>query len=248
MDTEQEHQKLDHNNASLPNIIHQQAKALTQKDAEIQMLMAEIAALTEPKPLTQRVKSLLIKIYWTLREHPRLQWLKRIYKRLRHLSRMQISEMESHPKVIFDPPITPGHPGVSPDRRVTILTYTFFDFDGNNMYYGGAERYLLELAGIIRKMGFMPEVVQCGNGYWVRYYQDLRVTGIDVGGDAARLVAQFAKLDHQEALIIHSPFSLASFQDSTPAIGIGHGIHWDHPSSQADPNATQKVLETIKNL
>ena len=36
---------------------------------------------------------------------------------------------------------------------VNILSPLFFDFDGKDMYCGGAERYLIELNRIIRKLG-----------------------------------------------------------------------------------------------
>jgi hypothetical protein len=47
------------------------------------------------------------------------------------------------------------------DTRVLLLAPTFFDRNGNNMYYGGAERYLIELAHLIRELGYDPVIVQC---------------------------------------------------------------------------------------
>ncbi|MEA3349545.1 MAG: glycosyltransferase, partial [Chloroflexota bacterium] len=223
--------------------------ALINKEQEAQHLRAQVAALSQPPPtLRQRIQAFWGAILSKLHQHPRLTWLKRIYKRLRHTFQKQVSQTATHTEQVFAAPISLGHPQIAPGRRVVILTYTFFDFNGNNMYSGGAERYVLELVNIIRSLGFYPEIYQCGNGFWVRYYQNLRITGIDVGGDAARLPAEFQKLEHQEALIIYSPFSVAHFPDKTPSIGISHGVYWDHPSFQVSPAPAQKVLQACQNL
>jgi len=226
-------------------IEHDHTGVLVGKIQEIEHLRRQIEALRPPPTpnYSQRVHSYLISVFTKLGLISEAIELKKILKRIRHLFRKQVPS-----EVSYQAPDVLGHPLVPSEKRVVILTYTFFDFDGNNMYYGGAERYLLELAGLIRAQGFYPEVYQCGNGYWVRYYQDLRVTGIDVGGEAGRLVAEFQKLAHREALTIYSPFSLVVPAGNAAAVGISHGIFWDHPGIQADQPTRQVIVEACQHL
>jgi len=224
---------------------HDHTGVLMGKEMEIEHLRAQIEALRPPPTpnFSQRVKSFLIRVFTKLGLISYAIKLKKNLKRIRHLFRKQIDS-----EISYQAPVSLGHPAVPPEKRVVILTYTFFDFDGNNMYYGGAERYVLELARLVREQGYYPDVYQCGNGYWVRYYQDLRVTGIDVGGEAERLAAEFQKLDHAEALTIFSPFSLAVPSRAGGSVGISHGVFWDYAGIQADPTAMGAIVDACQNL
>ncbi len=226
-------------------IEHDHTGVLVNKIQEIEHLRRQIEALRPPPApnYRQRVHAYLIRVFTKLGLISQAIRIKKILKRVRHTFRKQVPS-----EVSYLAPMSLGHPKVPHEKRVVILTYTFFDFDGNNMYYGGAERYLLELAAMIRAQGYYPEVYQCGNGYWVRYYQDLRVTGIDVGGDAGRLSVEFQNLAHQEALTIFSPFSLAVVSEEGTGVGISHGVFWDHPGFQTDQSAMQAIMEASRHL
>ena len=226
-------------------IEHDHTGVLIGKIQEIEHLRAQIEALRPPPTLnySQRVKVYLIRVFTKLGLIPQAIQLKKILKKIRHLFRKQVDS-----EISYQAPLSLGHPAVLPEKRVVILTYTFFDFDGNNMFCGGAERYVIELARLIWEQGYCPEVYQCGNGYWVRYYQDLRVTGIDVGGEAGRLAAEFQKLDHAEVLTIFSPFSLAALSEDSGSVGISHGVFWDYAGIQADPTAMRAIVDACQNL
>lgn len=113
---------------------------------------------------------------------------------------------------------------------VYIVTYTFLDADGNNMFYGGAERYVIELADIIKQLGYNAEVIQVGNFNWVRYYHSLRVNGIQSS------YLSFKNDVHESIknckLIIYSPFSIKHKSKEISSIGISHGVFWDSSSYQ----------------
>jgi len=226
-------------------IEHDHTGVLVGKIQEIEHLRMQVNALYSPPTLSlrQRFKAFLIRVFTKIGLISYAIQVKKILKRIRHRFRVQVPS-----EVSYQMPISLGHPAVPPERRVIILSYTFFDFDGVNMYYGGAERYLLELAELIREQGYYPEVVQCGNGYWVRYYQDLRVTGIDVGSEAARLATEFQKFDHAAALTIYSPFSLAVHVGEGATVGISHGIFWDHSAIHADQAAMQAITDAAQKL
>ena len=52
-------------------------------------------------------------------------------------------------------------------KAVIIFQSLFFDTTGKHFYAGGAERYCLDLADIIIKLGFEPLLIQqSSNGFW----------------------------------------------------------------------------------
>lgn len=103
------------------------------------------------------------------------------------------------------------------------------------MFFGGAERYMLDLAELLANEGFDPILFQMGNGcHWIRQYGRLRVVGL--GEDYETFRSQIAELVPHAALIVFSPFTLNPCIDGTEAdrrgIGISHGIYWDHLAMQ----------------
>lgn len=133
---------------------------------------------------------------------------------------------------------------------VNFVVPTFFDMNGNNMFYGGAERYLLELARLVRGMGYDTNVYQCANSDWVRYYRDLRVTGVK-----ARNTDQLNRYFHAKFsggfLTIYFAFFLASPYFYQPSIGISHGVYWDQEVFQHFPYgrmARREILSSISHL
>lgn len=136
---------------------------------------------------------------------------------------------------------------------VHLLAPTFFDMNGNNMYYGGAERYLVELHRLFKDMGYELVVFQCGNTSWVRYYHDLKVIGIETGGVSYSLLnKRFHAWVAPAALTIYSPFSLAQPMCREKAIGISHGVFWDsykiHPGKAVMDGIVNELLQAMKNL
>ncbi len=221
---------------------HDHTGVLVNKNLEIAHLREQLDALRPYPALGRRAKIRA----WGRRLFIQAGLLP-VLKRIRHRFRKRVLSKIREPEIAYHPPVQLGHPDVPPERRVVILTYTFFDFDGNKMYAGGAERYVLELAGLVRELGYTPEVYQCGNGFWTRYYRDLRVTGIDVGGDAARLPGEFSRLPHAAALTIFSPFSLAVPVEGA-ALGISHGVFWDYRDFQMNLPAMQTVMDACRHL
>jgi glycosyltransferase involved in cell wall biosynthesis len=138
------------------------------------------------------------------------------------------------------------------EKTVNLVVSTFFDFDGNNMFFGGAERYLIELVRLIRQLGYNVEVYQCGNDGWVRYYQDIRVTGIATPGLVKELKQKFHQQVEDGQLTIYFAFFIASDRYKTPSIGISHGIYWDdadlHGSASAKEEVTTDVLNAISHV
>lgn len=134
------------------------------------------------------------------------------------------------------------------NRHVSILAPTFFDLDGNNMFYGGAERYLIELVHLIRNQGYDPVVYQAGNSNWVRYYSDIRVQGMSCGGDFRHFNEQFHSLVPPGVLTIYLTFYLANPYCHPRSIGISHGIYWDDAPFQTPLVQGQKLKDILTAL
>ncbi|WP_158295536.1 glycosyltransferase family 4 protein [Crenalkalicoccus roseus] len=116
---------------------------------------------------------------------------------------------------------------------------TFFDMAGNNMFFGGAERYMLDLADLLVAEGFDPILIQMSDRRpWIRHYGRLRVVGLACGADYEAFRSQIADLVPKADLAVFSPFTLnpviASKDGAEPqGIGISHGIYWDHRQMQS---------------
>lgn len=133
---------------------------------------------------------------------------------------------------------------------VNFITPAFFDMNGNNMFFGGAERYLIELIRLIRRMGYETNVYQCANSRWVRYYHDIRITGVEAQ-NTDQLNHYFHTGFHQGFLTIYFAFFLASPYFHQPSIGVSHGIYWDEEIFQHFPHsqkALRQILSAISHL
>ncbi len=133
---------------------------------------------------------------------------------------------------------------------VNFVVPTFFDMNGNNMFYGGAERYLLELTRLVRGLGYDANVYQCANSEWVRYYRDLRVTGVKAQ-NPDELNRYFHANFNSGFLTVYFAFFLASPYFHQPSIGISHGVYWDEEVFQHFPYgriARKGILSAISHL
>jgi glycosyltransferase involved in cell wall biosynthesis len=143
-----------------------------------------------------------------------------------------------------------------PQDRAPALMFqpTFFDLTGNNMFFGGAERYMLDLGDLLAEAGYDPVLVQmAGQAPWVRQYGRLRVVGLPCGGDFDLFRSRLAALLPRAALAVFSPFSLNPGdprRDPRRGIGISHGIYWDHgragPSRR--PDRAMRFLAGLRDL
>ena len=118
-------------------------------------------------------------------------------------------------------------------ESVAILTPQFFGIeDQGKCFFGGAERYALDIADLCRDLGFGVEVFQPSNARWTKTYRGITFHGL---GDCAFQYDQFeganerfacatAGFDHHIYLNLEVTYPHV-FPDS---IGISHGIWWDY--------------------
>ena len=129
---------------------------------------------------------------------------------------------------------------------VRIVALTFFDADGAEVYFGGAERYLLELSDLLASMGYRTELVQRARFPWVRYYRGLRVVGVVPDSDDFSLNSVIRRtLRRRPALTIYLAFYLAGTDCPPGSVGISHGIYWDNPAFQGAPAEFERHLRRI---
>lgn len=136
--------------------------------------------------------------------------------------------------------------------RVDIVNFNFFDWDGERVFAGGAERYVLELARLIDALGAQPRIVQNAHRHFSRVYREVPVVGVPATDsmDLVRMSAGFADWVGDAALVIASPVELAThLRTVAPVIGINHGIHWDYPNNRLevhDAGIERRVIEAVR--
>ncbi len=136
-------------------------------------------------------------------------------------------------------------------REVRILAPAFFDPQGERVFRGGAERYLVELARVVERLGLPVEVFQPAAEPWVRETDGLRVHGLAVEGYAGLDRAVLAATGSRPLLTIHLAFYTAGPDTPRPALGISHGVYWDDPASQTPSQFRwhrAQALESLQHL
>ncbi|WP_391571613.1 glycosyltransferase [Cohnella sp.] len=127
------------------------------------------------------------------------------------------------------------------DPHVSVFTATFFDYDGENFYTGGAERYLIDLHEVCEELGVRLDLHQYGNYAWYRKYRNIDVYSLghgtlDIGEFSMERLNAFNRRylyaeEGKSLLHIYSAFFQAYPRVAHPSIGISHGVAWDNRGS-----------------
>lgn len=117
--------------------------------------------------------------------------------------------------------------------KVAILTNNFFNYDGENMYCGGAERYLIDLCRLIKEeFGKDTIIFQSSNNCWETSYFEIPVIGLPSKGDVPYLNHLFHNGVKNQLLTIYNFCDLTFPLTNKESVVISHGIYWDTPFSQ----------------
>ncbi|MCG6963739.1 MAG: glycosyltransferase [Acidobacteria bacterium] len=170
------------------------------------------------------------------------------------LRRQRMAVGDPDPKSVAAPS-QPPHLEVVAGPSLRVLAPAFFDFEGEVMYAGGAERYLVELVRLANEMGFEAEVLQtAGEVDWERSWGDgLTVHGIATGGHPDRLATIVEERGiPTAALTVFLAFDMAASVRHLNTIGISHGVFWDDPiyhgAGGVDPAVRSRVMAAARNL
>ena len=132
--------------------------------------------------------------------------------------------------------------------RVDILNINFYDWSGEAVIAGGAERYVRDLAHWLQTKGFEPRLIQNASAPFIRNFESIDVVGIAASPaiEFERLSEGLASATAGAALVIASPVELACrIPAGVPVIGINHGIWWDDPAAPRD-EARQSLIDGVR--
>lgn len=133
-------------------------------------------------------------------------------------------------------------------KNVRIIQPTFYDPEGKKYLSGGAERYLTDLAIIIKNIGLEPYIIQFGKTNWHLEHEGINVFGVKSGSLASLNLQAHDKIFGDPKLVIYSPFALAAPKSHKKSIGISHGIFWDHYHSESLINNVKKSFCNLSQL
>lgn len=140
--------------------------------------------------------------------------------------------------------------------RVDIVNVNFYDWDGQEVYKGGAERYVYDLAKLLKEMGYRPQILQGAHEDFKRNYRGIKVLGFKASGDNKRELGKiFNKVSRNAEFIIASPDELAAEIREVPCIAINHSIKFDGPARYEMMSLPEKlenpysvIIEAIRNV
>lgn len=115
-------------------------------------------------------------------------------------------------------------------KKIDIVNVNFFDWNGEVLYKGGAERYVFDLANLLSQSGIQVRILQNANIAFNKMYKGIEVVGVKTssGGDLRALSKVFDNECKGVDIVIASPAELACEIKSHKTIGINHGIFWDY--------------------
>lgn len=138
-------------------------------------------------------------------------------------------------------------------NKVSIINFNFYDWDGKIVYKGGAERYVYDLACILKEMGFSPQILQCSNVPFKKKFRGIDVIGVGKGDryDVREDSKIFNYYCSDCEFVIASPFKLACEIKNIPVIGINHGVDFDADWNRNYYNYDDRnrdLVDALKNV
>jgi len=113
---------------------------------------------------------------------------------------------------------------------VDLLTFYFFDWQGDSLRLGGAERYILDLSRLLRVKGFRPRIVQNSLQPFEKSVDGVEVVGMAAArrADPGALFRHYLSNYPDSARLVCSPLTLACRPSNRRIIGINHSVGWDY--------------------
>lgn len=133
---------------------------------------------------------------------------------------------------------------------VDIININFYDWKGKTIFKGGAERYVYDLACLLRGMGYTPRILQCSDVPFKKEFKGIEVIGLG-GGSVSNMYESsymFSYFCRSCEFIIASPLELACKIKDVPVIGINHGINFDGDWNKYNPDCPRYYNEYMDAL
>jgi glycosyltransferase involved in cell wall biosynthesis len=144
----------------------------------------------------------------------------------------------------------------SPGRdrpKVDIVNVNFYDWNGEVVFKGGAERYVYDLAVLLKELGCEVRILQNSHKPFERMFKGIPVLGIGATSqlDLEYLSIAYASYCRDSDALIASPAELACrLPNSKKVLSINHGIHWDGKNNRVDHYDRSRynlILDAVKN-
>ncbi|MBL8178548.1 MAG: polysaccharide pyruvyl transferase family protein [Bryobacterales bacterium] len=241
---------------SLQKTLEETRKQLDERDRKLAALEEQLASATQAERIAQSTQGAaakarryrsaagLAEAWWSLKQGN----VQEGWTRWRSAAQPPESPASAPPSSTSKRAVT--EPSTGSRGTVHVLTPLFFDREGQTMMSGGAERYLIELAPILRSFGFHIRAYQSARGAWTRDYNGIEVCGLDTQGLDSRLNEVFHTQAPPAALTLYHAYYLAAPLANPHSIGISHGINWDSAPVQAAgfANLMEHYRVSIANL
>lgn len=137
--------------------------------------------------------------------------------------------------------------------KVDIVNVNFYDWHGEVVFKGGAERYVYDLAVLLSAMGCDVRILQNSYEPFARVFKGIPVIGIAATPrlDLGLLSEAYASYCKDSDAIIASPAELACrLPNDKKVLSINHGIHWDGKTNRLDYYDRSRynvILDAVKN-
>ncbi|MCS7459581.1 glycosyltransferase family 4 protein [Paenibacillus doosanensis] len=137
--------------------------------------------------------------------------------------------------------------------KVSIFTHSFLDGynrDLSRIFGGGLERYIYDLCGVIRDMGYQPQVHQLS--FFEAFHRT--VEHIEVFGypyDPDRIDEAFNRMAEQaEGPLLYASCIWHPIRYRPGSLGICHGINWDRPSlpEEVKRSVADQIGNAVRSL
>jgi len=151
--------------------------------------------------------------------------------------------------------VTRNPTGVSNRGRpkVDIVNINFYDWHGEVVFKGGAERYVYDLAVLLEEMGCDVRILQNSYEPFERIFKGIKVQGIAATPelDFVKISQAYASFCKDSDVLIASPAELACrLPQDKKVLSINHGIHWDGKNNRVeryDRSRYDLILDAVKN-
>lgn len=141
-------------------------------------------------------------------------------------------------------------PSSQQQYKVDLLSLNFFDRRGDALILGGGERYVYDLAKLLKMKGHAPRIVQSSEIPFQKQYNQIDVIGLPSAPNSFKMFAMSYNRQHiwKTDFIITSPCDISAYLNKTrKVLGINHGIHWDQDTNRLVTNYIQNY-EIFKAL
>lgn len=137
--------------------------------------------------------------------------------------------------------------------KVDIVNINFYDWHGEVVFKGGAERYVYDLAVLLAEMGCDVRILQNSYEPFERTFKGIKVLGIAATPelDFVKISQAYADFCKDSDVLIASPAELACrLPQNKKVLSINHGIHWDSKCNRVeryDRSRYDLILDAVKN-